>query len=173
MRKSKLTVGNVTFVGLVLVLLLVTWIGSEVDLLIGMIGLWLFGICMLVIAYFMKRQAEKKTSLCTVWAEGIVVDVWEGLDAIPGENSYHKSQMWKIKYQYCANGQYIVNSSPETIGNSPFQKGQKLNVYYNPNNIYDCIVMEMHSNQSYQTFLRFGSIFMICAVLAAVLSFVA
>ena len=169
-KKKEIAIEVVFFAALVAVTFLVAAIGSRKDLIVGAIGFALCGVVMIVMALCYQKSGKKISSRCSQKAEGTVVEVWEGMDRIPGGDGRHKVLMWYIKYTFSTGKMTVTGKTPETVGNLPFLQGQKVHVCYNPENPYDCVLEEQQTETSYRIWLILGMEILIAAVLAVVLA---
>lgn len=169
-KKKKSTIEIWVLIGLIVATLLVAFIGSREQLIVGAICFALFGAVMLIMGLCYQSVAKKKLGRCSQRAEGTVVETWEGEDTMPGEEQRFKVWMWYIGYSFSVGTTAFTIRTPKKVGELPFKEGDKVHVCYNPDHPQDCILEEQQPKTNYRTYVVIGIELFIAAVLAAVLA---
>lgn len=93
-------------------------------------GLWGFiGIVLLVVGIFIINNRKRKEEDCTVMTSGVVKDISKRTDC-DYDNVYTTS--WHPIFEYEVGEETYIKESPYGSSRSKYEVGQKVEIYYNP-----------------------------------------
>lgn len=129
---------------------------STIILTILVAAFLLLGIVFISLSLGIKTFFDKKKAVCTVKTEAIVTEVNREVNLSAGGDSYRS---WFPVFSYRVNGEVITERSKLGHEKKIFEVGQKVTLFYNPENVREYYVPEENVSVLPKIFIVVGGTF--------------
>lgn len=129
---------------------------------------WVISIIFLVIAKNSANSLREKKEKCVSETTATVIDIKKERMGTTDDYSY----TWYPVYEYTVDGQQITKKSNIGNGETRFEKGQQVTLYYNPDNLEEIYVPEENAESLAALFKVMGTVFLIVGFIPLVVGII-
>ena len=126
----------------------------------------LLGMVFMGLGIGIKSVIDKKAAACTSRTEAVVAEINREVNLSAGGDSYRS---WFPVFSYRVNGEEITVRSKIGSEKKKFEAGQKVELFYNPDNIREYYVPAENASILPKVFIGVGGIFVALGILSFLL----
>lgn len=126
----------------------------------------ILGVVFMGLGIGFKSVIDKKAAVCTARTEAVVTEINREVNLSAGGDSYRS---WFPVFSYRANGEEITVRSKIGKEKKVFEAGQKVELYYNPDNVTEYYVPKENASVFPRIFIGVGGTFVVLGILSFLL----